>query len=128
MDSQRSPHPGPQNLRMCCMANGVEVAEDTRLGTSRPSEREITPDNPGGSDAMTAILKQRQRGRREVSMRVMPREEHSASLCRLPRRAPGRAARLVGASSRYTEVAGSVPGQGTYEKKRMNAYKTRTTN
>ena len=35
---------------------------------------------------------------------------------------PGPVAQLVRASSRYTKVAGSIPGQSTYKKQPMNAY------
>lgn len=41
---------------------------------------------------------------------------------------PGWVTQLVRASSGYTEVTGSVPGQGAYESQPMNAHMGGTTN
>ena len=37
------------------------------------------------------------------------------------KKCPGHIAQLVRASSRYTKVAGSIPGQGTYKNQPMSA-------
>ena len=41
---------------------------------------------------------------------------------------PGWVAQLLRASSQYTKLVGSIPGQGTYEKQPMNASISETTN